>query len=130
MHRRIKLAVVAVLALLCLSPALPAYAQPVDVFKKACETGGSSGSEACAVSGADPITGANGTIGKVTQTIAYIAGAAAVILFIIAGIMYVLSNGDASKVVAAKNTFLYALIGLVIVIFAQAIIIFVINNIK
>lgn len=130
MVRRLKLLIAGGLLLLCLAPALPAHAAEEDVFKDACAVSGSADSEACKVSGANPITGTNGTIAKVSRTIAYIAGVAAIIMMIVTGIMYVLSGGDPQKVAAAKNTFLYALIGLVVVVAAQTIIVFVLNSIK
>lgn len=126
-----KAIVMLVAILCCFVPAVPAAAAPVDPFKDACEINKKATveSEACKVSGADPITGPNGTIAKVTRLLAYITGIAAIILMIIGGIMYILSGGDSSKVSAAKNTVLYAAIGLIIVIMAQAIIVFILNNV-
>jgi hypothetical protein len=51
----------------------------------------------------------------------FIAGAIAVVMIIIAGLSYVTSSGDSGKVVKAKNTILYAVIGLAVIIFAFAI---------
>lgn len=110
-----------------LVPALPVHAA-TDPFSAACETGGSSGSAACGNTGADPLTGANGTLAKVTRLIAYIAGIVAVIVIIVAGIMYATSGGDPSKASEAKNAIIYSLIGVVIVVVAQGVIIFVINR--
>ena len=62
-----------------------------------------------------------------TNTILYIVGIVAVIMLIIGGIRYVVSGGDAKKVTDAKNTVLYAIIGLVICFLAFAIVNFVIN---
>ena len=52
-------------------------------------------------------------------------GIIAVIMLIIGGIKYVLSGGDSKKVTDAKNTVLYAIIGLVIAVFSYAIVNFV-----
>jgi len=128
--RRLKLLLAGGLLLLCLTPALPVYAAEENVFQDACTVPGAADSEACKVSGANPITGTNGTIAKASRLIAYIAGVAAIIIMIVAGIMYILSSGDPQKVASAKNTFLYALIGLVVVVAAQTIIVFVLNSIK
>ena len=49
------------------------------------------------------------------------------IMLIIGGIKYVVSGGDAKKVTDAKNTVLYAIIGLVIAFLAFAIVNFVIG---
>ena len=50
-----------------------------------------------------------------------IAGIVAVIVIVIAGINYSLSSGDPAKTASAKNTILYAVIGLVIISSAIAI---------
>ena len=71
--------------------------------------------------------GNNGVFKQVTNTILYIVGIIAVIMLIIGGIRYVISGGDAKKVTDAKNTVLYAIIGLVISFLAFAIVNFVIT---
>ena len=58
--------------------------------------------------------GDTGAFKQVTNTILYIVGIVAVIMLIIGGIKYVVSGGDSKKVTDAKNTVLYAIIGLVI----------------
>ncbi len=71
--------------------------------------------------------GDTGVFRQVTNVILYIVGIIAVIMLIIGGIRYVVSGGDAKKVTDAKNTVLYAIIGLVICFLAFAIVNFVIN---
>ena len=71
--------------------------------------------------------GDNGVFKQVTNTILYIVGIIAVIMLIIGGIRYVTSGGDAKKVTDAKNTVLYAIIGLVVAFLAFAIVNFVIS---
>lgn len=71
--------------------------------------------------------GDTGVFKQVTNTILYIVGIIAVIMLIIGGIKYVVSGGDAKKVTDAKNTVLYAIIGLVICFLAFAIVNFVIS---
>ena len=68
-----------------------------------------------------------GVFKQITNTILYIVGIIAVIMLIIGGIKYVISGGDAKKVTDAKNTVLYAIIGLVIAFLAFAIVNFVIS---
>lgn len=46
------------------------------------------------------------------------AGIIALVMFIIVGIKYISSSGDAKKLESAKNTFSYALLGLMISLFA------------
>ena len=71
--------------------------------------------------------GDTGVFKQITNTILYIVGIIAVIMLIIGGIKYVISGGDAKKVTDAKNTILYAIIGLVIAFLAFAIVNFVIS---
>ena len=72
--------------------------------------------------------GETGAFKQVTNTILYIVGIIAVVMLIIGGVKYLLSGGDAKKVTDAKNTVLYAIIGLVISFFAYAIVNFVITS--
>lgn len=71
--------------------------------------------------------GKTGVFRQVTNTILYIVGIIAVIMLIIGGIKYLVSGGDSKKVTDAKNTVLYAIIGIVICFFAYAIINFVVS---
>ena len=56
-------------------------------------------------------------------------GILAVVVIILGGVQYMLSNGDSSKVKKAKDTILYGVIGLVIVILAAAIVNFIIAKV-
>lgn len=71
--------------------------------------------------------GDTGVFKQVTNTILYIVGIVAVVMLIIGGIKYVISGGDSKKVTDAKNTVLYAIIGLVVAFLAFAIVNFVIS---
>lgn len=57
-----------------------------------------------------------------------IVGAVSVFMIIIGGFRYIISGGDSSGTKAGKDTILYAVIGLVIVIFAQVIVKFVLSE--
>src|ERR1700722_9521082 len=48
------------------------------------------------------------------NTLIFVVGAVAVIFLIIGGLRYVISNGDSKNVTAAKDTILYAIIGIVV----------------
>lgn len=70
-----------------------------------------------------------GTIIKtIVNALLYVLGAVAVIMIVLGGIKYTTSNGDASAVTSAKNTILYAVIGLLVAIFAYAIVNFVVTR--
>lgn len=75
------------------------------------------------------LVGVDGVFNNLTNTVLYAVGIISVIMLIYGGLRYVLSGGDASKVTAAKNTIIYAIIGLIIAILAYAIINFVIGAI-
>lgn len=57
-----------------------------------------------------------------------IVGFLAVIMIIWGGLRYITSGGDSGKITTAKNTIIYALIGLVIVALAQFIVRFVLSK--
>lgn len=68
------------------------------------------------------------TITDVINILSIVVGVAAVIMIIIGGFRYIVSAGDSNSVNGAKNTILYAVIGLVIVAMAQVIVRFVVNR--
>ena len=53
-----------------------------------------------------------------------------VIVIIVGGIFFALANGDSAKVAKARNTVLYAVIGLVVSLFSYAIVQFVFNRVN
>ena len=71
--------------------------------------------------------GETGAFRQITNTVLFIVGVIAVIMLIIGGIKYVISGGDSKKVTDAKNTILYAIIGMVIAVFSYAIVTFVLS---
>ncbi len=78
--------------------------------------------------GGDPISGPTGILTRIIQILVYIVGIASVIMIIIGGFRYVLSHGDPGAVSTAKNSILYALVGLVVAILAQGIVAFVLKK--
>jgi hypothetical protein len=88
----------------------------------------SAGAETAKASGMpSELVGTNGVFTKITNTVLYAVGIISVIMLIYGGLRYVLSGGDSKKVTDAKNTIMYAIIGLIISILAYAIVNFVIN---
>lgn len=57
-------------------------------------------------------------------------GMIAVIMIIIGGVRYSTSNGDSSQVKSAKDTIMYAVIGLIVAIMAYAIVNFILGFFK
>jgi uncharacterized membrane protein YjfL (UPF0719 family) len=59
---------------------------------------------------------------SVVNILLWAVGLISVVMIIFGGFRYIISNGDSTKVTAAKNTVMYAVVGLVIAIFSFAII--------
>ncbi|MES2630741.1 MAG: hypothetical protein V4611_02185 [Patescibacteria group bacterium] len=64
--------------------------------------------------------GDGGVIPTITNTLMFLAGALAVIMLIFGGLRYTTSGGNSANVTAAKNTVLYAIVGLIISFLAFA----------
>lgn len=72
--------------------------------------------------------GDGGVFTTIVNVMLFLIGTLSVIMLIYGGIQYVISSGDAGKVNNAKNTILYAIVGLVVSVLAYAIVNFVIKN--
>lgn len=70
-----------------------------------------------------------GLVKTIVSILSIIIGIIAVIFVIIGGFNYVTSGGDSGKVNSAKNTVIYALVGLIIAALAQVIVRFVLGRI-
>ncbi|MDO4872115.1 MAG: hypothetical protein Q4A27_01640 [bacterium] len=69
-----------------------------------------------------------GNAGIFTQIVSimlFFVGVLSIIMLIFGGLRYIVSNGDSKKVEGAKNTILYAIVGLIVAILSYAIINFV-----
>jgi len=74
-------------------------------------------------------SGLNSLLTKIIDIFSVIVGAIAVIMIIVGGFRYVISSGNDQAVSGAKNTIIFALVGLVIVALAQFVVHFVIGSI-
>jgi len=70
----------------------------------------------------------NKVLQLVLQMISAIAGVIAVIMLIVGGFKYITSQGDANAAASARNTLIYAIVGIMIVVFAQVIVKFVLKK--
>jgi hypothetical protein len=99
--------------------------------QKDCDNGNAA---ACMSVGAGKTAGSGtqtdlmGLIRNIINIILMVLGAVAVLMIVIGGIRYVTSNGEAAHVKSAKDTILYAVIGLIVAILAYAIVNFVITK--
>lgn len=75
------------------------------------------------------LIGATGVFTRITNTILYAVGIISVVMLVYGGLRYIVSGGDSKKVTDAKNTIMYAIIGLIIAILSYAIVNFVISAI-
>lgn len=114
-------------------PAVVGAASVQDDLKAACAAantnGGSTPSYCDSVNTTtNPVSGPAGIINRVADFIAYITGAVAVIMVIYGGFKYIRSNGDAQKTVSGRQTIVYALVGLVIIIVAKQLVTLIVNK--
>jgi hypothetical protein len=87
--------------------------------------GGIPGSDCGGTSGESTITK---VLNAVLQIISWIAGIAAIIMVVLAGLKYITSGGDSSAIASAKTTLVYAIVGIIVVALAQSIVFFVIKS--
>ena len=121
------------LAVLCsfvviLTPALASAATP-DICGQSASSAKGQVLYGAKQSGTDCGGGVNNVISVVINILSVGVGLVAVIMIIISGFKYVTSGGDSGNVTGAKNTILYAVIGLVIVALAQFVVKFVLSKV-
>jgi len=113
------LSVVAVGALFVASPT----AMAIDPLDAACQSNAQS---AICKSRSDSLPG---ILKNIISTLIFLIGAISVLMIVIGGLRYVTSGGDSSGLTGAKNTILYAVIGLVVAISSFAIVNFVLGKV-
>lgn len=123
------------LAVLLTPLAAPAVASAAisstpDISSNLCAGGNLNVNDPNCSSGTDPSDKVNSLIGTVINIFSIVVGVVSVIMIIIGGLKYITSGGDSANVTGAKNTILYALVGLVIVALAQIIVRFVLQKVS
>lgn len=106
------------------------HAASIDPKEQACQAlGGASGTGSTSTC-ATPVAGpdVNNTLKLAINVFSLIVGFAAIIMIIVGGLKYIISSGESSNINSAKNTILYAIIGLVVVALAQVIVRFVLDK--
>jgi hypothetical protein len=83
----------------------------------------------CSGSG-DATAKINDLIRQIVNILSVIVGIAAVIMIIVGGFRYITSGGNDASVTSAKNTILYAIIGLIVVALSQLIVRFVLGKLS
>lgn len=74
-----------------------------------------------------PTLSAEQLVGNILNLFYFITGAVAVVVIVVAGLMYSGSRGDAAAVTKAKNLLTYAIVGLIVISVAFVITNFVIG---
>ncbi len=131
--------VTAILALLGLL-ALPVYvgaqasdpADPAsmifDPLAPACDKGvGAQDTALCKESGntKDPLVGPDGVLSTAINMLSAVTGIIAVIIIIVSGIRMITSRGDPNAVNTARDTIIYAAVGIIVVVMARTIILLI-----
>ena len=78
----------------------------------------------------NPISLTSTTTDNVLKVVFGVAGGVAMIMIVIGGFKYITSLGNAQNVAKAKDTILYAVIGLLAIILAYSIVTFVIRGVR
>jgi hypothetical protein len=110
---------------------------PVIAFSPMAQLAGAAGAPGTITDGATAAQG-DGQTGElfgdtgifkiITNTALYIIGAISVLMLIFGGIRYTISGGDSAAVTSAKNTIMYAIIGIIVALLAYAIVNFVLGT--
>lgn len=113
-------------ALLVSTSSVAAYAP----FSNACNSDPKGESTVCKnqTQVNNPISGSGSIFEKVVNLVTVATGLVAVFVIVVSGIRFATSSGDPNSVTQARNTVLYTVIGLVVLLLARSIIVFVINR--
>ena len=105
-------------------------ATPAAAFSQTINDGATAaqgtGTEECLFGGGD--CAGDGIFKTITNVLLFLIGAVSVIMLIIGGIRYAVAGGDSTAVSSAKNTILYAVIGIIVSLLAYAIVNFVLDS--
>lgn len=97
----------------------------VDVFQNC---GSNSGTAVCKATD-DKLFGANSVWTNILNTLTFVTGAISALMIVIGGLRYTISGGDQGSISSAKNTILYAVVGLILSLMSYAIVNFVLTRV-
>lgn len=133
MKKILAAAIALIICFAVLTPASKTSADAFDPFNDVC-TGTGSGGTVCVDKGQsqgvgdNSIWGPRGVFNKAINLVSIVIGIGAVAMIILSGFKFVTSGGDAAKIANARQTIMFALIGVVVAIFAQAMLLFVLDK--
>lgn len=112
--------------------AIALAAPPTNITNGICQglneaASGSNSTSGC-TTGTNPKDSLKDLASQVVNIFSIVVGVVAVIMIIVGGFKYITSGGESSNVSGAKNTLIYAIVGLVIVAIAQFIVHYVLNT--
>lgn len=99
-----------------------------DAISEQCKDANATSSAVCQASNKDPILGKNGIIYKVAMFISLLAGAVGVIMIIYAGFTMVTASGDTGKIAKARQTIVYVVVGLIVIVASAQIVAIVVSR--
>lgn len=112
------------------APVVPVMVGAADIGTNLCAGANlNAASDASCDNQDEAVSSVNGIMTTVINIFSLVVGVVSVIMIIIGGLKYITSGGDSGNVTGAKNTILYAIIGLVIVALAQIIVRFVLAKV-
>ena len=108
--------------------AQPAHAALFDSAKKDACAGANLSNSTTSNCGSGAATSLTNRIKTFINIFSIIIGIVAVVMIIVSGLRYVTSGGDANSIGSAKNTLIYAVVGLIVAALAQVIVRFVLDK--
>lgn len=117
----------ATFAAMLLLPLGIAGAQSFNPLDQACQDANTRNTELCQETQNldDPLVGPNGVISRVVNILSIVTAIIAVIVIVISGIRMITSRGEPNTVATARNTIIYAGIGIAVVMMARTIIVLI-----
>lgn len=105
----------------------PAALAATSIVTQSCSNPGASKSSVCADASSASLSN---TVRQLINTLLIVLGAISVIVIVMGGIKYVTSDGDSSKIKGAKDTILYAVVGLIVAVLSFSIVNFVLDRLR
>lgn len=87
-----------------------------------------SSSELCSDAGTDSFTGQDSILRNGLEIFVFIIGFASVVAILLGAFRYITSRGDPQATVSARNTIIYAVVGLIVALLAESILVFVVQT--
>lgn len=121
---------IALLSVLTLSAAAAAIVPDaahaaINVFQNC----GANADTAICKATSDKLFGPNSIWTRIINTLIFVTGSISALMIVIGGLRYAISGGDQGAVTSAKNTILYAIVGLILSLMGYAIVNFVLSRI-